>query len=691
MSRRRGSQGFADVNAWFGIALLSGLHGWALWVGLGGTKGLLSGWPIWRHDHPLYYHSALVTRSFLRQTATTAGYDPSFMAGYAKSVVFPASSTLPELVVACFGGDRPELAYKLYVLIAGASLPWLMACAGRLWGARSGATAVAVLLFLIYVWTDFPISYIEFGMLPYALSVPMGLVATGAFCGYLERGGILRWLATGSSMVLVVLIHLTSALIVAPAAALVYGVRLSRLHREPPLPASRHAGVWLLPVLVLAANAFWWAPGLWLAATKGPSDFAFAHPEGVLVRLWQIVSIEPAIQAVLLALGTIGLLALSRRGGVLPTGLVGFAAAGFFWGYVAGGVRSLDFLQPGRHTFAFYSALALASGVGVSEILERVRSDGRLRLDRWAAAGLILVGLRLFGPAVETAVRSRITGSRPFLDSRPTPRLKWIVDRVKRYVKPGERLLYEESGFGLPGVPDPFDDGRFSGLLPDRTGVEVIGGPYLHASLVTNFTQFGEGKLFGQPGRDRILGDELERLGKRPRTRRWGPTGGEGPPPEEVERLRQSVDLGLIGKPWGRDHFARYARLYRPSAILCWSPWARKFCRANSDVVEILEDDGTLLIGRVLGFSGAAIEGEATVEAKPGRLIVRGAKGGVDGTVVLRYHSVPCLRSRPAVSWDGVILEDDPTPFIRLRPPAGSGPITFEIQFPTVLNRLRGR
>ena len=51
------------------------------------------------------------------------------MAGYAKSVVFPASSTLPELVVAAFGGKRPELAYKLYVLLSAAAYPWLIAIA----------------------------------------------------------------------------------------------------------------------------------------------------------------------------------------------------------------------------------------------------------------------------------------------------------------------------------------------------------------------------------------------------------------------------------------------------------------------------------------------------------------------------------------------------------------------------------
>jgi hypothetical protein len=206
-----------------------------------------------------------------------------------------------------------------------------------------------------------------------------------------------------------------------------------------------------------------------------------------------------------------------------------------------------------------------------------------------------------------------------------------VVDRVKRYVPPGERLLYEEGGFGIPGVPDPFAGGRFSGLLPWKLGVELIGGPYLHAALTTNFTQFGEGKLFGR-------GD------------------------------------------WDRDWFERYARLYRPTAILCWSPKARAFCRANPDLVEIKDDDGAVLVGRVKGFDGAAVVGRADVEAEPGVLRVRRAEAGVDGFVVLRYHSVPCLRADPPVAWEPVSLEDDPVPFIKLRPPPG--PASFTLRFP---------
>src|SRR5690349_13989602 len=57
---------------------MSMAHGLAIWIGLGGYAGLTNGWPLWRDDHPLYFHSALVTRAFLADSHTTAGYDPSF-------------------------------------------------------------------------------------------------------------------------------------------------------------------------------------------------------------------------------------------------------------------------------------------------------------------------------------------------------------------------------------------------------------------------------------------------------------------------------------------------------------------------------------------------------------------------------------------------------------------------------------
>lgn len=555
------------------------------------------------------------------------------MAGYPKSILFPQSTTFYEVVAFLANTDRTALVYKLTVLLSVASLPWWIAAAAGMAGGRAAGVAASAALFLIYLWVDFPINYADFGMVSYLLAVPFGVLVTVWLGRYLARGGLGWWLAGALGSALVVLIHLTSALTVVPAAAAAYlAAVLDARRRGEPFPTSRHLGVWLVPLVVLAANAFWWWPGILLASMKGESGFVFAHPEGVAQRLGQIVGlaapVQSEIQVVLGTLGLAGFWVLAHRDRVAAAGLIALAAAGFGWGYLAGASRSLDFLQPGRQTYALYSALAVGSGVAIADGLARLRRGASGRLDTWAVVGLILIALRVFGPPLQASVGSRLAlgaygrGRAPFLSSEPAPRLTWILEQVRGTLEPGQRLLYEESGFDLPGIPDPYAGGRYSGLLPTMTGVEVLGGPYLHVALLTNFTQFGEGRLFGDDA-------------------------------------------------WGREHFDRYARLYRPDAILCWSPRARAFCRSNPDRVEILADDGTLLFGRVLGFPGKAVEGEAVVDAKPGQLVVQAPGGQLDSEVVLGYHHVPYLEGHPSGDLDGVTLDGDPVPFVRLRPTGG--------------------
>ena len=122
------------------------------------------------------------------------------------------------------------------------------------------------------------------------------------------------------------------------------------------------------------------AAGIWLAATKGPSDFAFAHPEGVWPRLVaDCQSPKRRFRVVLLAARRAGIgRALSSAVGA-GLALLGFCARGIFWGYLAGGLRVLDFLQPGRHTYACYTALAVAGGAGSTSCVRRLRSVRRGR------------------------------------------------------------------------------------------------------------------------------------------------------------------------------------------------------------------------------------------------------------------------------------------------------------------------
>jgi hypothetical protein len=497
---------------------------------------------------------------------------------------------------------------------------------------------VAVGLFLVYFWTDFPRNYAMWGMHAYLLAMPVGVWTVASVVNYLRRGGFGRWLVAALACSFVVLVHVTSPLVVAPAVLAVY---LARGRNGFVLPRGRHVGYWLLPVVVLALNAFWWWPGVKLAATMGESGFVFSHTEGVLNRLGQIVGlsqpIQPEIQAVLWGLGLPGLWLLGReRGRQSAVGIGMYVLMGFGFGYLAGFVRALDFLQPGRQTYALYTALSLAAGAGAAGLYDQVRRTN-VRLARLAGLGALCVACRLFVPQVAGSLQASIgwPGGRPgqvsMLSSRPPARLKWVLANLERHVRPGERILYEEGGFGnQEEAPKPFGDGRYSGLLPFLAGVEVIGGPYLHAAIDTNATQFGEGRLYGRAN-------------------------------------------------WDRAWFVQGAQLYRPSAIVCWSPHARAFCQTNPDLVEILDDDGVMMFGRLRWFEGDAVEGQATVEAQPGRLRVSRGDGELDGGSVLRYHFVPTLRARPGAGLRPVQRDGDPVPLIGLEVPAAGTELRLQL------------
>ncbi len=619
--------------AWFPAVALSVAHGVGIWLALGGWQEIVSPWPLYLNDHAHHFHCAMVTRSMFPISGTNAGYDPSFMAGYAKSLYSNPSSNLSDLVVGLLGAGNPVLAYRVYVFFVGMAVPWLVIGAGRLLRFGPGATGAAVGLFVVDLWSGFGLGYLFFGMVAFFLSVPLGLLATLAVVNFLDCGGFGRWLLSAILLSLLWLVHVTSPMLVVPAVACSYAAAVVRARRVEgaSFPASRHAGVWSLVLPVLVVNAFWWLPAACLASTTGPSEFAFRHPEPIWDRFLSIATVESPAMSILAVLMPVGLAVLARQRLVAAVGLATYAAAGFFWGYLAGAFRIFDFLQPGRQAFAFYTGCALAGGIAVAELARRLRSVSPDRLDLWAYAAVLLIVARIQGPMLGYELKEKFGGPTPFLMNRANSQLRWVVENVKRHVPRGSRLFYEEGGVDLPNVSDPFRSGRFSGLLPTLAGVEVVGGPFLRMALKTNFTQLGEGRLFGK-------------------------------------------------RDWDRARFERYARLYRPSAILCWTPPGRSFCERHADLIEILEDNGVFILGRVKGFEGPAIEGSAEVVASPGRLVVNGLRPGPDGSVVLAYHAMPRMRTDPPVPWDSVLLEDDPVPFIRLRPPIDT--VKMEIHFP---------
>lgn len=640
-SNREETAAQSRASRWpWAVAAFCAAHTLASWLAMGGWHGIAGPWPLAIHDHANHEHNAWVTRPMLLHTGWMAGYDPYFMSGYAKSLLSSPSSTLAVMTALVTGGASPAIVYKVTVFLALASLPWLVAAAGSLLRLGGGAVASAVAIFVIYTWTGggragFPLNYAYFGMTAFLLAVPLGLVATAAVVRFLHSGGRLRWLAAAVLESIGLLVHVTSVLFLAPAALLAYAMACRYGRRFSP---KSHVAVAGIGIAALVLNAFWLLPALWLRQTQSGLGWLFIHPEPVWRRILGIVVDDPPIQAVIWGLALPGLVHLWRRDRIAAAGLAGFAASGFFFGYLAGGLRSLDFLEPGRQTYALHAAASVLAGVGLAQIGSLLYHASSRTVAFAALIGLAVLSGRLFGTDLVRTSRARLgllpgPGSRPSLGSDPPPAFRTVRSWVEKTMKPGERLFYEEGGITLPDDPSPFGEGRYSGLLPQLTGVEVVGGFYLHVGLATNFTQIGEGKLFGKRG-------------------------------------------------WDREHFVKYAKIYRPTAIICWSRDAVRFCVANPDLIEIRLRQGKLLAGRVKGFEGAAVRGRADVQPEPGRLKVTGLRGDLDGAVVLRYHHAPGLRCRPPMRMERVFLEEDPVPFIGLWPGPGQTEAILDLKLP---------
>ncbi len=605
---------------------------------------MTSSWPLAGDDHPIAEHNAWITPHFLIHNGTAAGYDPYFMAGYPKSLLSSPSSTLFEIVSLVTGGRSPIFVHKLVTLLGLASLPWLLMAAITLFRFGQGSSIASVALLELYIWTDgggagFPTNFARYGMVAYMVAVPLGLVAMAAFGRFLEFGGFRRWMLATVLCSLCFLLHVTSVLILAPAglALLIWAIVARK-----PKGVMTYISVVLMALTVVTVNAFWWIPLIYLRSMSSEGNPFFTNPD-VLNRMAGLIGLrkpgellEPTIQAVILGLATYGAAVLSQKDRMATVGLLGFGISGFFWGYLAGYWPALNFLQPGRQTYALYTSGAALAGVGMADLGGRIRNASSKRLLLCAIVATGLMGSRVFLPDLIKWVGVR--WKYPFLGSRTEPpHLDSIVKWVRANVKPGERLYYEECGEDIPGQPSPFGAGRYSGLLPEMTGVEVVGGFYLYVGLKTNFTQIGE-------------------KDKKP---------------------------SLFGGEWSRERFVRYAKLYRPSAILCWTEEAKQFCRLNPDLIEVSFHDGRILGGLVKGFGGSAIRGQASVTASADRLAISGMVPDLDGLIVLRYHFVPGLRSRfPSVRLEPVLLEEDPVPFIGLRPSTGQSTTELDLVFP---------
>src|SRR5262245_47123501 len=157
-------------------------HAWKrFWPGPRSTQQL----PFTNTDHPLQFYYGQLTRQFIQNRGAFWGYDPTFMAGYAKSLVFPTSGTLPDLV-AVISGAYGGWTYNLIATSCVFLTPIIVACAAAVLSRSWLAGMLALMVAVQWTWRAWPSVYVEWGMGPFILTSAMGVLSAAFLSNWLD-------------------------------------------------------------------------------------------------------------------------------------------------------------------------------------------------------------------------------------------------------------------------------------------------------------------------------------------------------------------------------------------------------------------------------------------------------------------------------------------------------------------------
>ncbi len=614
--------------------------------------------PFTQYDHPFHFYYSWRTAATFAARRTFWYYDPTYMAGYAKTLVFPTSSTLAELAAIALPWQT-GVAYRLVVALAviltpaaiglaartaaatrsdrplpaldglgAAGLPGIAAQVQPRLGSVAGCACPAparakqlgrsalfcgAVLAVLWLWLSHPVDYLRWGMWAFILTTATSLAAALLFAAWLDTGRWRCFVLAGLLAAFSVVGHPSSLVTIGLMTAPAY---LACCRRLPP---SKHLAVWSLPMVMALVWSPWWLPTLMLIDTLGTTASGFINPN-VGDRMLELLLAQYPVQSALWLslLGcSAGLAGLGRGTKVaIASGVVSF----FSLGYLAGGVPGLWFLQPGRYTQPLYALLVVCATVAWPEVIGRWRTARPLRrtlslLTGSSAGALVLL----------TCIDYCLRPAEP-LRQELAPAIVKLVNWLERHTDGSGRIMFEDRGrFLLPGrLPpaayDPFPDTNPSPLLPLLVPRQYIGGPYLYTHLVTNFTQVGDASAFGQ-------------------------------------------DAWMMAP----ERLLDYVHMYNIKWAVLWSVPMLRLAGALPNLFEWKATFGHWRVFQLNRKGNWAISGYAEVSAKPDRLEVHAARPGNSGTLILSYHWLPTLQS--SVPLEPLQVADDPAPFIAVPNP----------------------
>jgi hypothetical protein len=619
------------------------------------------GSPVVMVDHAIHeYHGALGAR-FFRESGTTWGYDPYFMAGYPETPVWDSSSN-PSILFDLIGGGHDYRAYKVGLLVC--SILLLAAIAGGAWAAGLGATEVAVASTIawFYFWVGFPAALWRTGLFAFVTAcagVGLLLGLCSRFDRSPTRGNWLLLTVVGAALFFT---HVTAP-ILAIGGLLAFYATVGRRHGW-----RWHAAIVGAGALAVAANLVWLVP-LWQfrELRVGAGYFMTANSAWFLFNYFLDPSIETRTALKLLILGLVGLVVWwfgGRRGSAAAFGgsivaLIVLTGFGSFWG-------PTRVMEPLRFRVGFLLLLACPAGsavVGTTRLIARwAGGGGRGRL----AASLAWVALL---GAWGTAERSLLRGYWAYV-SMPWslvvgvgPEMRELVGWLRGNTDLSARILFEDQ-LRLLEFTDP-ESTHWTPLLPQLLEPDsrmFVGGLY-HMAFIKNhkLASFGDFHLGDRPIDD------------------WSPA--------EVEAYCRTYNVGWVvcWSPLSRFWFDRYPAAVKVATLPRYSTpgrppsnnqheWEAMARRAGPDVAMryMFEGERSYSIYRVQRPRSYFLKGKGRISAVGPNRVELADLEPEGGAVVVSLHWIDSWKADPPRTLRPEPVPNDPVAFVRIELP---GPV----------------
>ncbi|KPJ61972.1 MAG: hypothetical protein AMS15_05365 [Planctomycetes bacterium DG_23] len=602
------------------MALLIGLHIYLNFI-LIPPDQLFNENPIYQDDYCGHFYRALIAKKMLWEEGAVWGYDPHFMAGYPVGTVTDADNKSTGLVVWAFSFLGEGRAFKFYVFIIYLALPIFIYLTARNFDLTNPEAAIASTLALFFwYFCDWVDSLPMWGGFSFALMSYLSLYSFSLFYKYLQTGKLGDFVIFSLVSAWTVWTHVFVLFCLILPVGFTYLLSIKERKRKFHLFMfiwvvwiGLTNSPWVLPLwkflhYKIPTKEFFPSMGLGHIYSKPVANIMLPFAWGGVV-LWALE--KKHIKAFSLLFVCLFLTVVTAYGSQLP---------------VFHDLEPLRFFLP----LAFFASIPAARGIGFvvrflqQGVLNLAKSMGLLRkLGQWPfkiiflLLVLLVLSVQMLKIAVwepgEDCLFRELTAKGEHLEATLPPEAWQIIEWIRKNTSREGRILIEdsseESGHKYFGTQMP-------ALLPWYTRRQFIGGPVPDVYILHHFAEFTGGVLFKK-------------------------------------------DLGLYTPSLLRDYFDTYNIRW----IIAWSNKAKKSFIEYPYYTTVSETIGDFSLYEVNRRPTFFLKGGGKIKADYNQISVTEASAG---EVVLKFHWLSTLKTKPPLKIERYRVLDDPVGFIKV-------------------------